>query len=167
MEERKGISSPWGGFTDYYNIMRDVAREWLVVLMVTVSSCLIAYMLAAGTYKPVYRTQATMVVTATGTYNDIFNNLKSASGSTTSFSRILNSSTLRDMVAKEMGQDSFTGTAKAEVLPDSNLLVLTVEADAPEVTFREMKGILRYYSVLTGRLMGNVQLTILEPPKAS
>ena len=95
MEERKGISSPWGGFTDYYNIMRDVAREWLIILIVTVSSCLIAYMLAAGTYTPVYRTQTTMVVTATGTYNDIYNNLRSASGSTTSFSRILNSSTLR------------------------------------------------------------------------
>lgn len=167
MEERKGISSPWGGFTDYYNIVRDVAREWATILMVTISSCLIAYMLRAGMYKPVYRTEATMVVTATGTYNDIYNNLRSASGSTTSFSRILNSSTLRNMVAKEMGQDSFSGTAEAKVLKDSNLLVLTVEADAPETAFREMKGILRYYSVLTGRLMGNVQLTILEPPKAS
>ena len=53
MEERKGISSPWGGFTDYYNIVRDVAREWATILMVTISSCLIAYMLRAGMYKPV------------------------------------------------------------------------------------------------------------------
>ena len=167
MDERNEIGSSFGGFIDYYNITRDVAREWSTILMIVLSSCLIAYMAVAGTYKPVYRAQTTMVVTATGTYNDIYTNLKSATGSAESFSQLLNSSTLRTMVAKEMGQEAFSGTAKAEVLSGSNLLVLTVEANSPETAFREMKGILQYYSVLTSRLIGNVQLTILEAPKAS
>lgn len=167
MEERNEIGSSWGGNIDYYNIIRDVAREWSTIVIIVLSSCMIAYMAVAGTYRPVYRAQTTMVVTATGTYNDIYNNLKSASGSTESFSRLLNSSTLRTMVAKEMGQETFSGTAKAEVLSGSNLLVLTVEADSPKTAFLEMKGILQYYSVLTSRLIGNVHLTILEPPKAS
>lgn len=167
MEERIEITSPWGGMVDYYNIIRDVIRQWQIVLMITVSSGIIAYMVSASMYTPVYRTQATMVVTATGTYNDIYTNLKSASGSASSFSQLLNSSTLRNMVAKEMGQESFSGTAKAEVLSNSNLLVLTVDAETPEIAFREMRGILQYYTVLTSRLIGNVHLTILEPPKAS
>lgn len=167
MEDRVEVSSSLGGFTDYYNIVRDVSREWMTILIVTLCSGLIAYMVQAATYRPVYRTRTTMVITATGTYNDIYSNLKSASGSAESFSKLLNSSVLRTMVAKEMGQDSFKGTARAEVLSDSNLLVLTVEADTPETAFKEMKGILQHYSVLTYELMGNVRLTLLEPPKAS
>lgn len=167
MEERNDYTSPWAGFIDYYNIIKDVSREWLTILIITISSGLIAYMVTVSMYKPVYSTKTTMVVTATGTYNDIYDNLKSASGSAENFSKLLNSSTLRTMVAKEMGQDSFSGSARAEVLADSNLLVLTVEADTPEISFKEMKGILQYYSVLTYELMGNIRLTILEPPRAS
>ena len=167
MEERAEYASPWSGNIDYYNILKDVFREWLTILIVTVCSGLITYMILVSMYRPVYRTQTTMVVTATGTYNDIYKNVKSASSSAASFSRLLNSSTLRTMVAKEMGQESFKGTAKAEVLSDSNLLVLTVEADDPELAFKEMKGILEHYSVLTYELMGNIRLTLLDPPKAS
>lgn len=167
MEERVELTSYLGGFTDYYSIIKDVSREWMTILIITICSGLIAYMTQAVSYRPVYRTQTTMVITATGTYNDIYNNLRSASGSASNFSRLLNSSVLKTMVAKEMGQKSFVGNAKAEVLEGSNLLVLTVEADTPETAFKEMKGILQYYSVLTYQLMGNVRLTLLEPPRAS
>lgn len=167
MEERIEHTSPWGGFVDYYNIFKDVSREWLTILIITVCSGVIAYMAVASMYKPVYRTQTTMVVTATGTYNDIYKNVQSASNSAESFSKLLNSSTLRTMVAKEMGQEHFKGTANAEVLSDSNLLVLTVDADDPETAFKEMKGILDHYSVLTYEMMGNIRLTLLDPPKAS
>lgn len=167
MGERNEYTSPFAGFVDYNNILRDVAREWMTVLIITICSGLIAYMVTVSMYEPVYRTKTTMVVTATGTYNDMYNNLRSASGSAESFSRILNSSTLRTMVAKEMGQESFLGTARAEVLENSNLLVLTVEAGTPEIAFTEMKGILQHYSVLTHELIGNIRLTLLEAPKAS
>lgn len=167
MEERAEYATPWSGSIDYYNILKDVFSEWMTVLMVTVCSGLITYMIIVSLYKPIYRTQTTMVVTVTGTYNDIYKNVKSASSSAASFSKLLNSSTLRTIVAKEMGQDSFKGKASAEVLSDSNLLVLTVEADAPELAFKEMKGILEHYSVLTYELMGNIRLTLLDPPKAS
>ena len=167
MGDRNEYISPFAGFVDYNNILRDVAREWMTILIVTICSGLIAYMVSVSMYKPVYSTKTTMVVTATGTYDDMYNNLRSASGSAESFSRLLNSSTLRTMVAKEMGQESFSGTARAEVLADSNLLVLTVEAETPEIAFKEMKGILQHYSVLTNELIGNIRLTLLEAPKAS
>ena len=167
MGDRNDYASPFAGFIDYNNIIRDVAREWVTILIITVCSGLIAYIITVSLYKPVYRTTTTMVVTATGTYDDMYNNLRSASGSAESFSRLLNSSTLRTMVAKEMGQESFSGTARAEVLANSNLLVLTVEAETPEIAFKEMKGILQHYSVLTNELMGHIRLTLLEAPKAS
>lgn len=167
MGERNEYTSPFAGFVDYNNILRDVAREWMTVLIITFCSGLIAYMVTVSMYEPVYRTRTTMVVTATGTYNDMYSNLRSASGSAESFSRILNSSTLRTMVAKEMGQESFLGNARAEVLENSNLLVLTVDAGTPEIAFTEMKGILQHYSVLTHELIGNIRLTLLEAPKAS
>ena len=99
------------------------SEDGSTILMVTLCSGLIAYMAQSSTYKPVYRTQTTMVITATGTYNDIYSNIKSASGSAESFSKLLNSSVLRSMVAKKMGQERFLGSARAEVLSDSNLRV--------------------------------------------
>ena len=81
MGERNEYTSPFAGFVDYNNILRDVAREWMTVLIITICSGLIAYMVTVSMYEPVYRTKTTMVVTATGTYNDMYNNLRSASGS--------------------------------------------------------------------------------------
>jgi len=168
MEDRIGISASGNGITvDYNSIFHDVIREWMTVLMVMISAGLLTYVLIMGSYKPRYATKTTMVVTATGTYNDIYSNLKTASGSAGNLSNMLNSSVLRTMIAKEMGMDSFHGTTSAEIIPNSNLLVLTVEAESPEISFNEMKGILNNYTILSNDLLGNIRLTILEPPKAN
>lgn len=167
MEDRLNVSSPEGITIDYNTIIFDVLREWRTVLMIVVSAGLLTYVLIMGTYRPRYATKTTLVVTATGTYNDIYNNLRTASGSAGNLSKMLNSSVLRTMIAKEMGLESFHGTTQAEIIEDSNLLVLTVEAETPEISFNEMKGILDNYSILSDDLLGNIHLTILEPPKAN
>ncbi len=167
MEERIAVSSPGGITVDLNSILHDVLREWLTVVLITVSAGLLTYVLTMNAYKPRYATRTTMVVTATGTYNDIYNNLRSASNSAGNLSRLLNSSVLRTMIAKEMGMDAFHGTTRAEIIPNSNLLVLTVEAETPEISFHEMKGILNNYTILSDDLLGNIRLTLLEPPRAN
>lgn len=60
--------------------------------------------------------------------------------------------------------NSFPGTATAEVVEETNLLVLSVQADSPEMAFRLNKAIMNNYSVVTDQLMGNIVLDVLQNP---
>ena len=60
--------------------------------------------------------------------------------------------------------DYFPGSASAEVVNETNLLVLKVQADSPEMAFRLNKAIMNNYSVVTDQLIGNVVLDVLQKP---
>ena len=162
MEER--LSSSSRGSVNYYSILKDVGKQWLTIILITASIAMLTHVVMSHRYKPVYATKTTLVVTKIGTDNNAYQNLYSASDSAKRFTQILNSSILQKMVAEEIGLTYFHGTAKAENISKSNLLVLTVRAETPSISFREMKAILENYSIVSKDMMGDIHLTILEPP---
>ena len=163
MEER--LSSSSRGSVNYYSILKDIARQWLTILLITLSMGLLTHVVMSQRYQAVYATRATLVVTKIGVDNNAYANLRSASDSAKRFSLILNSSVLQKMVAEEIGLSGFQGTAEAQNISNTNLLVLTVRADSPSISFREMKSILQNYTLVSKDLMDDIHLTILEAPE--
>jgi len=163
MEERRTASGR--GAINYYSIFKDIARQWLTILLITVSVGLLTHVVMSYQYDPVYATKTTLVVTRIGADNNAYQNLRSASDSAKRFTQILNSSILRKKVAEEIGLSSFHGSARAENISNSNLLVVTVRAESPSVSFREMKSILENYSIVSREMMGDIHLTVLEQPE--
>ncbi|MFR9100802.1 MAG: hypothetical protein ACLVI9_14735, partial [Anaerostipes hadrus] len=104
----------------------------------------------------------TFIVSSKGSNNSVYSDLSATSEMATKFSEILNSSILQKKVAKEMDMDYFPGSASAEVVNETNLLVLKVQADSPEMAFRLNKAIMNNYSVVTDQLIGNVVLDVLR-----
>ena len=163
MEEKSTASGR--GTVNYYSILMDILREWLPILLLVVSVGMVTQVFLTWRYKPVYATRTTLVVTRAGSSTNVYQNLYSASDSASRFTELLNSSILQKMVAEESGLDYFHGSAKAENLPQTNLLVVTVRAETPSLSFREMKSILQNYRLVSKDLMGDINLTILEPPQ--
>ncbi|MBR3241555.1 MAG: polysaccharide biosynthesis tyrosine autokinase [Parasporobacterium sp.] len=163
MEERRTASQR--GAVNYYSIFKDIARQWLTILLITLSVGMLTHVVLSQRYSPVYATKATMVVTKIGTDNNAYQNLRSASDSAKRFTQILNSSVLQKMVAEEIGLSRFHGSAKAENISNSNLLTLTVRAESPSISFREMKAILENYTIVSKEMMGDIHLTVLEQPE--
>ena len=149
---------------DLYSILRDISKYIVVILLLAASMSLLAYVYVGRSYHKQYESTSTFIVSSKGSNNSVYSDLSTTTEMATKFSEILNSSILQKKVAKEMNMDYFPGTASAEVVNETNLLVLKVQADSPEMAFSLNKAIMNNYSVVTNRLIGTVVLDVLQNP---
>lgn len=168
MQENRNINQlPFNdtGFNvDIYSIVKDVGRAWLPIILLVISAGLLTHVVVSKRYQPMYTTQTTLFVTSGGTDNNIYNNLYTTQDTAAKFTQILNSNILQKKVAEEIGLNDFYGTAVAENIEETNLLVLKVQAGTPELSFKEMMSILKNYEIVSKDLLGNVILEVLEAP---
>ena len=87
---------------DLDSIIKDVLRQWWVILLLTVSAVLLAGAYKRLTYEPVYTTSTTFVVGKSGFSNNLaYDNLSSAESVTTKFKQIANSMVLERRVCND------------------------------------------------------------------
>lgn len=172
-KHRFGHASEEEQALDIYSIFTDVAKHWTSLILLTVSAVLLSYVVLSIIHPLEYATSATMVVknineseaSGSATGSDVYENLSYAADSASRLTNILSSKELKTAVAKELGLKNFHGTARAATLGESNLLEITVRAESPYISFREVESILRNYTKFSGDLVGGVELTVLEKPK--
>ena len=157
---------------DLYSIFMDVISHWISLVLLTITTVLLAYVALSYIHPLDYATTATLVVTnvdenlnaSNSTGTDVYENLNYAADSASRLKNILSSRELQNRVAKELGIKKFEGKASATTLGESNLLEITVRADSPYISYKETESILRNYTDFSGVLVGGVELTVLEQP---
>lgn len=150
---------------DPYTIYLDIKKWIVVILLIAASVSLLMYVNQGRKYVKMYESSSTFIVSSSGTNNNVYNNLTVTSEISTKFSEILNSSILQKKIAEELGMSSFPGQATAEIVPETNLLVLKVQAASPELSFRLTKAIMNNYDIVSDLLIGNVTLDVLQEPQ--
>lgn len=159
MEKKSGVQ------IDVLSIIRDVCRQGSVILLLSVSVALLAYVFVSERYQPEYTTTSTFVVTAKGMNNNIYQNLSSAQSMAEQFSQVLGSHVLQQKVAEDLGEGQFTAVTSAEILPETNLMVLSVTADSALESFRGIRSIMENYNTVSDFVMDNVILEVLQEPQ--
>ena len=145
-------------------LIRDAAKKWLLVLVVAVLAGILAYVYTDSVYIPVYRCEATMVLTTRGSSSTVYDNLDSTSSLATVFTEVLNSSAMRNNILDELQMDSFNGSIYASAVGTTNLLTIQVAGSDPRETFLMMRALLNKHELVTYAVMGDIVLEILEPP---
>ncbi|MBO5460572.1 MAG: hypothetical protein J5983_02080 [Ruminococcus sp.] len=149
---------------DIYNIVRDVVKNWFVIICVAVSVSLLAYVAAAFTYHPTYTSSTTFVVSARENTTGAYANLSTTLKMTETFKSVMDSNVLKKKVAESLGMDSFPGTVSIAVVPETNLLTVSVQSDSPDVSFRLLSGLLDNYETVSQNILGEVVLEVFEEP---
>lgn len=157
-------SESFGNDIDIYNMVRDILKYKWVILILAISMVLLSYVQASKSYSPTYTVEATYVVTAKGMGNDIFSNLSTAQDTANRFSQIINSTTLQNKVAEELGTGGIQGTVTAEIVPETNLMALKVTSYSPSMAFAILRSIMNNYTILSDYLVGNAIIEVLVPP---
>ena len=176
MSEDKRITGSSANDTlsiDLYSILLDVSKEWLSILLLTISAVLITYVLFTNLHALNYATSATMVINndddgmsvKTSSATEVYENIVYGADSALRITGIFESKALKETVAKELGLSSFSGTISAQTLGESNLLKITVRADSPYISYRETESILKNYERFSKDLVGGTELIVLERPK--
>ena len=163
-EKKKNSESPLGIDIDMHTIVRDVCRNWWMILALAISVALFTYVHVNKSYNPTYTIEATYVVTAKGINNSVYDNLSTAQDTATKFSQIINSTTLRNKVASDLGMASVPGSIQSEIVPETNLLTLKVTAGSPELAYRILKSVMDNYPTISEYLVGNAIMDVLMEP---
>jgi len=145
-------------------LVQDVVKRWLVVLAAALVFGVGAYILTDLSYEPVYRTTTTFVVTSRGSSTTVYSNLSSTSSVASVFTELLNSSLLRKTIVQEMGVPSFNGTISTSVIPNTNLITMTVSASDPRTAFLAAQTIIDHHENLTYQVISDVVLEVLQQP---
>lgn len=149
---------------DIYNIFRDVLKNWWVVLFIALSAAFLSYIASAVSYSPTYTSNTTFVVSAKGSTTGAYANESQTQKLTDVFRAVLDSQILKKKVADSLEMDSFPGTVRIAVVPETNLLTVSVTGYSPEISFRLLNGILEHYPEVSKNVLGDVVLEVFEEP---
>lgn len=163
-QKKTGSEAALGMDIDIYNMVKDVLKNWWVILALAVSAALISCIYVNETYRPAYTIEATYVVIAKGINNDVYSNLYTAHGTAEQFSQIINSSTLQNKVAEDLGTKKVPGSVWAEIVPETNLLTLKVTAETPKTAYQILRSVMDSYPTISEYLVGDVFLDVLMAP---
>ena len=150
--------------TDFYTLFLDVVRQWWVILIVGISVAFLSYIIASFLYQPKYVSQTTFVVSARGSNTGAYANLSQTQQMAEVFKTVLDSQVLKDKVAEALEIDSFDGEVNVSIVPETNLLNVTVAADSPTTAFRLLNTMLEQYPSVSQNVLGSVVLEVFEAP---
>ena len=145
-------------------VVQDVLKRWLLIALIAVIVGIGAYIYKDLSYKPVYQSVATFVVSTRSSTSNVYTDLTSTNNLATVFSDLLNSSILRETVLNEIGEQSFDGTIYAAAIPETNLLTMTVTASDPRTAFLMAQAIVDYHEIVTYQVVDGITLEVLQNP---
>ena len=145
-------------------IVLDVLRRWYWIVAVFLLVTFSAQIGLELSYRPVYATSTTMVVTSRSSNSSIYQNLSRTSELAGVLTEVLNSSILRDKVTEELDMTSFDGEITASPLGSTNLLTIRVTASDPRTAFLVNRCIIENHSMVSGQVLGDVSLDVLQDP---
>lgn len=148
---------------NYASLINQTLRNLWVTVLCVLSAILLYVGLARLTYTPKYMSTATLMVGAKDSTN-AYNSLTTTQSMAEVFGEVFQSNVLRDKVQQKMGEETFTGVITAEVIPETNLLTITVTADSPEMAFRGLSIIVEEYDTVSDYLFANAQLQVIKDP---
>lgn len=166
MENRTEVNLAEGGLLPFDPIvlLQDVLKRWLIVVAVALMAGVGSYILTDLSYTPTYKTTTTFVVTTRGSSTTVYTNLSSTTNVAGVFTELLNSSIMRKTIVQEMGVPSFNGTIATAVIPNTNLINMTVTAPDPRAAFLAAQTIIDHHESLTYQVVSDVALEVLQHP---
>lgn len=148
---------------DEVSIIRGILRYWLVIVFVTAATYMLAYVFVDSRYVPQYTTSTTFIVNQRGASYSTYMNNKNAQDTATKFTTILKSNVLQKKVAEELGMKQLNASVSARVIPETNLIVLSVTAGSAYDSFRILQSMLENHGLVSEYLLNDIIMDMIQP----
>ena len=165
MEER--IDSENVQQIDLISMLKDIGREWITILLLSIAAALFADIWICATYQPEYKTSTTFVVTAKGMNSNIYQNLTSTKDLAQQFTEILGSNVLKKKVAQDIGVNSLDVETSVDLVPETNLITLSVKAKTAAESYRVLRSVMENYNTLSYYAIKNVIIETIQQPSVA
>lgn len=145
------------------SVVRDILWHFWVIILAAASAWMLTGTVSRIVYVPMYTSTATFAVSTKGNSNAL-SNLSLTKGLTEVFSTVFESDVLRSKVAEAMGVPELEADIAAEVIPETNLLKVSVTAGTPERAFKTLSHTIENYDSISNYLFENAILTVIKEP---
>lgn len=152
---------------DLISILKDVGKEWIIILLLSLAAALFADIWVCATYQPEYKTSTTFIVTAKGMNTNVYQNLSSTQQMAQQFTEILNSNVLKKKVAQDLEMNSLDINSSVERVPETNLITLSVRAGTAVESYRILQSIMKNYNTVSDYAIKNVIIETIQSPTVS
>lgn len=152
---------------DLISILRDIGKEWMVILFLSLAVALLADIWVCATYQPEYKTSTTFTVTTKGMNANVYQNLSSTQQMAQQFTEILNSNVLKKKVAQDLEMNSLDIDSSVERVPETNLITLSVRAGSAVESYRILQSIMKNYNTVSDYAIKNVIIETIQSPTVS
>lgn len=165
MNEKNRVSGKFAGKVHGVLLFRALLRGLPLIISCALLAGVSGYVWGSLSYKPVYQTTTTFVVTANnGSSASSYTNLTSATNLASHLSVVLKSDTLKNAVMEDLGTDSFNASLSARVISDTNLIVMGVAAYSAKDAYQITESVLKEFGELTDIVMSDVAFEVLQRP---
>ena len=120
-----------------------------------------------ATYQPEYKTSTTFVVTAKGMNTNVYQNLNSTQQLAQQFTEILDSNVLKKKVAQDLNMSSLNIDSSVDLVPETNLITLSVKAGTAVESYRILQSIMKNYNTVSDYAIKNVIIETIQSPAVS
>ncbi|MBQ3074792.1 MAG: P-loop NTPase [Clostridia bacterium] len=143
--------------------IRVVLKNLWVILLLCVSVFLIVTSVMKLRYVPRFTSTTTLMVGARDSTN-AYNSLTTTQSMASVFMEVFQSNVLRDKVSEKMNGEPFDGSVSTSVIPETNLLIVSVTSSSPDKAFRQLQLVLDNYESISDYLFENAQLEVIRDP---
>lgn len=147
----------------FHELLLTVLKNLWVVAGICLSVLLIFSSVCKLLWTPTYTSTATLMVGAKDS-SSAYNSLNTTQNMAEVFAEVFQSNVLRDKIRQELGDEHFDGTVTTDTIPETNLLVISVNAATPEAAFRGLGLVIENYSAISDHLFSNAQLEVIKDP---
>ena len=146
-------------------LIRRVLRELPSILAVGLIAALLTAAVMQSLYKPQYTASATVAVSMkNASYSSLYSNLTTTSEIAGTLTGLFGNRVFQELSADRPGSQQLSGKLEASVVPETNILRLSVTADDPVAAFRTLRFWLDNYDAVSQHVFQNVVLRELDAP---
>lgn len=151
---------------DIKSIIRDVIRNLWMILIAGISAILLVSGYQNIIYEAKYTSRSTLVVSAKGSgMNGSYSNLATTAEMAEVFSNVFSSSVLKKRIVEELNLHETNFVISANIIPETNLLVISVTGEQPLVVYQAICGAIDYYADVSEYVFSNAVLDVMEAPE--
>lgn len=152
---------------DLISMLKDIAKEWWAILLLSLAVALFADIWVNVTYQPEYKTSTTFVVTAKGMNTNVYQNLNSTQQLAQQFTEIMDSNVLKKKVAQDLKMSSLNIDSSVDLVPETNLITLSVKAGTAVESYRILQSIMKNYNTVSDYAIKNMIIETIQSPAVS
>lgn len=155
------------GAIEPYCILKTVLHNLWMIVCAGIIGLLVSSMVLAISFAPEYTSSLTFVVSSRSGVTTYNVDTTAAAQTAATFSKLLQSSLMKNIAAEEMGVSSISGDISAEQVAETNLITVNATADNPKDAFLIIKAVEKNYAKVSDYISRTAVLRVLDSPSVS